>query len=71
MCLIGKDLWGIVTGPEIMDNDLSDAKKRKFKKRVNKHLLLFVWVYRHNYRFKLVQLKPLKTHGKILRNTFN
>ena len=38
MYLIGKDLWEIVTGNEVMDKDLSDAEKRKFKKRENQAL---------------------------------
>ena len=35
MYLIGNDLWEIVTGSEIMDNNLFDAEKRKFMKREN------------------------------------
>ena len=38
MYLIGIDLWEIFTGAEIMDNDLSDAEKWKFKKRKNQAL---------------------------------
>ena len=38
MYLIGIDLWEIFTGAEIMDNDLSDAEKWKFKKRENQAL---------------------------------
>ena len=33
--------------------------------------LLFVWVYWQTYTFIFIHLKPLKTHGEILRNTFN
>ena len=40
MYLIGKDLWEIVTGAEVMDDDLSDAEKRKFKKRENQALAI-------------------------------
>ena len=32
---IGKDLWEIVTGAEVMGNDLSDTEKRKFKGNPN------------------------------------
>ena len=35
MYLIGKDLWEIVTGAEVMDNDLSDAEKQIFKRCEN------------------------------------
>ena len=35
MYLTGKDLWEIVTGAEVMDNDLSDAEKRIFKRCEN------------------------------------
>ena len=35
MYLIGKDLWQIVTGAEVMDNDLSDAEKQIFKRCEN------------------------------------
>ena len=38
MYLIGKNLWEIVTGAEVMDNDLSYAEKWKFKKRGNQAL---------------------------------
>ena len=33
--LIGKDLWDIITGAEVMDNDFSGAEKRLLKKREN------------------------------------
>ena len=35
MYLIGKDLWEIVTGAGVMDNDLSDAEKQIFKRCEN------------------------------------
>ena len=35
MYLTGKDLWEIVTGAEVMENDLSDAEKRIFKRCEN------------------------------------
>ena len=38
MYLISEDLWDIITGTEVMDNDLSGAEKRKFKKRENQAL---------------------------------
>ena len=36
MYLIGKDLWEIVTGDEIILDDMSEAVKREIKKRENK-----------------------------------
>ena len=38
MYLIGKDLWEIVTGTEVMNEDASEDEKRKFKKRENQAL---------------------------------
>ena len=38
MYLIGKDLWEVVTGTEVMENDWTEAEKRKFKKRENQAL---------------------------------
>ena len=38
MYLIGKDLWEIVTGTELLNDELSEADKRKFKKRENQAL---------------------------------
>ena len=35
MYLIGKDLWDIVNGSEVIDNTASDEVKKKFKKREN------------------------------------
>ena len=35
MFLIGKDLWDIVNGSEILDEDATAEEKRKFKKRDN------------------------------------
>ena len=35
MYLIGKDLWDIVNGTEVVAHDADDADKRKFKKREN------------------------------------
>lgn len=49
-----------------MDNDLSDAEKRKFKKRENQGCPGIL-----TYRIMFPYLKLLKAHGKILRNTFN
>ena len=38
MYLIGKDLWEIVTGTEVLDEDASAEEQRKFKKRENQAL---------------------------------
>ena len=38
MYLIGKDLWEIVTGTEVMDDNISDVERRRFKKRENQAL---------------------------------
>ena len=35
MCLIGKDLWEIVTGAETLPADASAEEQRKFRKREN------------------------------------
>lgn len=51
MQLIGKDLWEIITGAEIVDNYSSDTKQRKFKNVEIKHLLLL-----SGYTDKLVDL---------------
>ena len=69
MYLIGKDLWEIVTGAEVTDNDLSDREKQKFKKRENQALAAICLGILTKFMF--VHLKPLMTHGKISRNTFN
>ena len=36
MHLEGMDLWGIVEGTEVPDDDDFDAERRKFKMRANK-----------------------------------
>ena len=40
MYLIGKDLWEIVTGTEVLSDEASEAEKRKFKKDENKALAM-------------------------------
>ena len=35
MYLIGKDLWDITTGTEILEDDATAEEQRKFKKREN------------------------------------
>ena len=35
MCLIGKDLWEIVTGTEVLEEEATPAEQRNFRKREN------------------------------------
>ena len=39
MALIGKDLWEIVTGDEVLNEDASQADRRKFQRRSNMALV--------------------------------
>ena len=38
MALIGRDLWEIVTGAEVLDEDANAAARSSFRKRDNKAL---------------------------------
>jgi hypothetical protein len=38
MLLVGKDLWDIVTGDEILEEDAEDQERSRFRKRENKAL---------------------------------
>ena len=57
MYLIGKDLWEIVTGTEVIVEDWSDAEKWKFKKRENL-----------TCRYMSDRLKLLKKPGKFFKH---
>ena len=43
MLLIGKDLWDIVSGAEVVANDASPAQKESFRKRSRELCRKFVW----------------------------
>ena len=40
LLLVGKDVWDIVTGDEVLDVDASDKERKIFRKRENQALSL-------------------------------
>ena len=71
MYLIGKDLWEIVTGDEIILDDMSEAVNVKLKNVKIKRLLPFVWGFQQACKSTFVPRKRLKRYGKISRNISN
>ena len=71
MYLIRRDLWEIVTGDEIIADDISEAMKRKIKNVKTKRLLPFFWGFLQACKSTFVLQKQLKRHGKISKNIFN
>jgi len=68
MCLIGKDLWGIVTGDETLNLKLQIKSNRRLEDEKIWLSLRFVCQYQMTFRFTFAQQGMQRKHGRVWNN---
>jgi len=67
MCLIGKDLWGIVTGDETLNPEATNQEQQTFRRRENL-ALASICQYQMIFRFTFAQQGMQRKHGRVWNN---
>ena len=70
MLLIGKDLWEVVDGTEVLGEDAGDAEKKLFKKRDNQALSIVCLSVQPNLQIYVRNCKSSKEAWDSLSNHF-
>ena len=70
MLLVGKDLWDIVSGDEVLAGDATEAEKNTFRKRDNKALAVICLAISSNIKIYVRSAKTSKEAWDSLCNHF-
>ena len=70
MVLIGKDLWDLVTGDEVLPEGASEATKKAFKKKDNRALSTICLSINEDLQIYVRNAKSSKEAWDSLANTF-
>ena len=70
MLLVGKDLWDIVTGEEIVDDEMPERDRASYKKRDNKALSVICLALSNNLKIYVRNAKSAQEAWNSLANHF-